>query len=60
MNLSYNNRFIWCFSAVPTIWKRDSEKIDSAKNNGYDIKVIWQSDWENCQDKNKYIEDILC
>ena len=44
----------------PSIWKRDSEKIDSAKNNGYDIKVIWQSDWENCQDKNKYIEDILC
>lgn len=41
------------------IWNRDKEKIDLAKNNGYKIVTIWQYDWENCEDKEQFIRNIL-
>jgi len=40
-------------------WDKDKEKIDNAVNSGYDVKTIWQYDWENCDDKKKLIGDIL-
>lgn len=40
-------------------WNKDKEKIDSAVKSGYDVKTIWQYDWENCNDKKKLIGDIL-
>jgi G:T-mismatch repair DNA endonuclease (very short patch repair protein) len=42
------------------IWSHDKEKIDSATSIGYDVKVIWQMDWESCQDKVNYIKKLLC
>lgn len=44
---------------VKLIHERDAEKIILAKKHGYDIIVIWQYDWDNCEDKTKYIQNIL-
>ena len=41
------------------IWNSDKEKIDTAKQMGYDVKVIWQKDWESCENKEEYIKQIL-
>ena len=41
------------------VWKNDLEKVDIAKKHGYDVKIIWQYDWENCPDKVKYLKEIL-
>ena len=41
------------------IWNKDLEKVDNAKKRGYDVKIIWQHDWENCPDKVKYLKEIL-
>ncbi len=37
------------------IWDKDNEKISYYKNKGYDILVIWESDWK--KNKNKVIEE---
>lgn len=37
-------------------WKEDKEKIDLAKNNGYQVLIIWETDY--VRDKNKVID--LC
>ena len=42
------------------IWNNDLEKIDIAKKNGYNVKVIWQYDWETCKEKTEYIKSFLC
>jgi G:T-mismatch repair DNA endonuclease (very short patch repair protein) len=43
-----------------SIWNHDKEKIDNARKLGYDVKVIWQMDWESCKDKESYIRELLC
>jgi hypothetical protein len=40
-------------------WNRDKVKVDTAIKEGYNVKTIWQYDWENCIDKKKLIGDIL-
>lgn len=39
------------------IWKRDKLKIDLAKSEGFDVLVIWDSEYR--KDKNKTIEKCL-
>lgn len=39
------------------IWKKDKLKIDLAKNEGFDVLVIWDSEYR--KDKNKTIEKCL-
>lgn len=41
------------------IWENDKNKIDNAKKLGYDVRVIWQNDWESCRNKQKYLQQIL-
>lgn len=36
------------------IWKHDEEKIELAKRNGYDVLVVWSSEWLN--DKQSVLE----
>lgn len=43
---------------VDDIWKRDKNKLNIAKNEGYDIEIIWQYDWEN-KDKHKLLQEVL-
>jgi hypothetical protein len=40
-------------------WDKDKEKIDNAVKSGYDVRTIWQYDWENCNDKKKLIGELL-
>jgi len=40
-------------------WDKDKEKIDNAVKSGYDVKTIWQYDWEKCDDKKQLIGEIL-
>jgi len=39
------------------IWEDDKKKLNKAKNNGFKIKIIWESDYLN--DKNKTILDCV-
>jgi G:T-mismatch repair DNA endonuclease (very short patch repair protein) len=41
------------------VWERDKQKINLARDNGYDIIVVWEHDWKNCKDKTTYIKNIL-
>lgn len=40
-------------------WKYDEEKINLAKNNGYNIKTIWEIDWKNCNNKEEFLRKII-
>lgn len=40
-------------------WDKDREKIDNAVKSGYDVRTIWQYDWEKCNDKKQLIGEIL-
>ena len=42
------------------IWDRDEKKIENAKKFGYNVKVIWENEWNKCKDKIDYIKKILC
>lgn len=47
------------YSAVE-IWNKDEKKLMSIKNRGYDVMVIWESEYlENPEDTLKKIEDFL-
>lgn len=39
------------------IWENEKNKLQKARNNGYDIKVIWESDYLN--NKEKIIKDCI-
>jgi G:T-mismatch repair DNA endonuclease (very short patch repair protein) len=51
---------IYKHSKVEDIWKRDKERIEKIKGNGYDILIIWEYDYKkNKEDiKNKCIKWI--
>lgn len=38
-------------------WKKDEKKIQYAKDNGYDVLIIWEDDYN--KDKQKVINDCL-
>jgi G:T-mismatch repair DNA endonuclease (very short patch repair protein) len=38
------------------LWEYDSSKLDLIRNYGYNLYVIWESDFKN---NNKIIEDII-
>jgi hypothetical protein len=40
-------------------WKFDEKKISIAINAGYNIKTIWQLDWDNNINKIDFLKDIL-
>lgn len=42
------------------IWERDRIKIENAKKYGYDVKIIWENEWQKCQNKTDYIKKLLC
>jgi very-short-patch-repair endonuclease len=37
-------------------WKKDKERLDVINKKGYDVKVIWEKDWNDFQ--NKVISEI--
>lgn len=39
------------------IWDKDNKKINTAKNNGFDVLVIWESDYK--KDEKKIIKECL-
>jgi len=41
------------------IWNRDKEKIKLAENAGYKVKVIWEDDWNNCENKEEHLKLII-
>jgi hypothetical protein len=41
------------------IWEKDQLKIETAIQKGYRAETIWQFDWERCDNKKQFIEDIL-
>ena len=41
------------------LWNKDKEKIDMAKRGGYNAVTIWQKDWENCYNKEFFLQEIL-
>ena len=42
------------------IWERDRKKIEDAKKFGYNVLVVWEREWQRCQDKVDYIKKLLC
>lgn len=40
------------------IWKADTEKVNMAKSLGYNVKMVWQLDWET-KNKQDMIEELL-
>jgi hypothetical protein len=43
------------------VWKKDDVKLDFMKSKGYDVMVIWESEYlENPSSIVKKIEDFLC
>lgn len=38
-------------------WMKDSEKIQYALNNGYDVKIVWEKDYN--KDREKVIKECL-
>lgn len=45
---------------VSNKWKKDAKKIQAAKDAGYNVLVVWESDWktEPEKTKNKILEKI--
>ena len=41
---------------VDDIWKKDEIRISWLKNNGYDVMIIWESDWN--KNKQECIEKV--
>ena len=41
------------------VWDNDKIKMENAKQNGYDIIVVWQYDWEHAIEKKKYIMEVI-
>ena len=39
------------------IWDKDNKKINTAKNNGFDVLIIWESDYK--KDEKKIIKECL-
>lgn len=39
------------------IWNYDNKKINSIKNNGYDVLIIWENDYK--QNKEKVIQECI-
>jgi G:T-mismatch repair DNA endonuclease (very short patch repair protein) len=42
------------------LWRRDKEKLDSARKLGYNVLVVWEKDWAECKNKSDYTKQILC
>jgi len=40
-------------------WERDARKIKMAKQNGYNIEIIWEHEWKKLSNKSRYIEKII-
>jgi len=40
-------------------WKYDKEKNKLAENAGYKVKVIWEDDWKKCENKLKFVQEVL-
>ena len=40
-------------------WEKDEKKIQLAKENGYDIEIIWESDWKKLSDKTRFLQKIV-
>ncbi len=41
------------------LWNRDNKKQKLAVEDGYKVKVIWQKDWERCNNKIQYLTKIV-
>lgn len=52
-------RFYSQSGACQKVWDNDKTKMELAKQNGYNIAVIWQYDWERSQDKPQLLESII-
>jgi hypothetical protein len=52
-------RFYDVSSICQEKWNYDKNKLDIAKQNGYNVFVIWQYDWEHSNDKLSIIKEIL-
>lgn len=51
-------RFYPTSDVCQKVWDNDRIKMETAKQNGYDVAVVWQYDWEHVGDKNKFLETI--
>ncbi len=46
-------RYVW------EKWEKDAFKIETAKECGYNIAVIWEHDWKKLSNKSRYIEKLI-
>jgi len=40
-------------------WEKDEEKMDFAKKMGFNIEIIWQSEWKKTSNKKLFIQRIV-
>lgn len=40
-------------------WEKDKYKIDSAKEKGFKVEVIWECDWKKLSDKTRFVEKLI-
>jgi G:T-mismatch repair DNA endonuclease (very short patch repair protein) len=47
------NRYAW------EKWEKDEKKLKHAKDNGYNIEVIWEYDWKRLSDRTRFLQKIV-
>lgn len=47
------NRYAW------EKWEKDEKKMENAKDNGYNVEVIWESDWKKLSDRTRFLQKLV-
>lgn len=40
-------------------WEKDEQKIEFAKEQGYNVEIIWEYDWKRLSNKTRFIEKLI-
>ena len=46
-------RYVW------EKWEKDANKIQKAKDEGYNVIVIWEYEWKKLNDKHRFVEKLI-
>ena len=47
------NRYAW------EKWEKDEKKMELARENGYNVEVIWESDWKKLSDRTRFLQKLV-
>ena len=40
-------------------WEKDEQKIEFAREQGYNVEVIWEHEWKRLSDKTRFVQKII-